>query len=80
MADEVIVPSHVWHRREYGCQATPLRSTQSCFQNFPVLLFGTAVVFGRTLFQSLDQVIGQISDDKLRDALAELGALVLAKR
>jgi hypothetical protein len=31
-----------------------------------VLLFSTAVVFGRTLFQSFDQVIGQISDDELR--------------
>jgi hypothetical protein len=30
-----------------------------------VLLFSTAVVFGRTLLQSFDQVIGQIPDDEL---------------
>jgi hypothetical protein len=66
VADEVIVPSHVRHRREDGRKASTLRPAQCCFQNLAVLLFSTAIVFGRTLLQSFDQVIGQISDDELR--------------
>ncbi len=66
MGDEVIVPSNVRHRREYGRKGSSLRTAQCCFQNLAVLLFSTAVVFGGTLLQSFDQVIEQISDDELR--------------
>ena len=66
MANEVLVPPYVRHRREYGRKTSTLRPAQCGFQNFPVLLFSTAVVFGRPLFQSFDQVIGQISDNELR--------------
>jgi hypothetical protein len=66
LSGEVLIVSNVGHGREYRRQASTLGPTQCSFQNFPVFLLGAAVVLSRTLLQSCDQVIGQITNNELR--------------
>jgi hypothetical protein len=58
IAREVLVTSHVWHRRQVFFQRCTRASCDEGFaQDFPVFSLGRAAMLGRPALQSIHKVV-----------------------
>jgi hypothetical protein len=66
LAREVAVLANVRHACQDVREWFPLRPTQRCLQDLPVLLLGASVALGRTLLERTHELFRQVSNHELR--------------
>jgi hypothetical protein len=66
LALEIGVRADVWYASQHVSERFTSRTLQSSLQDLAVLLLGTAVSLGSTLFERTNEFIWQVSDHQLR--------------